>query len=185
MRYRKTKFFSGHCTARICELIIAIITVISLPLVYCSKKSCYPTASPPGRYSAIPQNYDNKIVRTILYVQDNICDINSDGLTNCIDYTLMFKLRWDKMYPDDSVLCTIVRNKKGNWHHLFIHINVASLDYDDPYRNVLVEPWTPHISKYLMDDNWPSSKYDPNYNIYRETVKWLREVDKEKASRLP
>lgn len=121
----------------------------------------------PKRY-AVPEALNQQIVDTIREAQYRIHDVNDDGLINCIDYTLMFKIVWDENYPDQYKMCQIVRNFGPRLHHLFIHIVTPELIID-------VEPWATDPERYNMSFNW-SDVFDPRYNIYGETNKWLREI---------
>ena len=119
-------------------------------------------------YGDIPAYYHQKIIDTITVVQRKVHDVNGDGKVNCIDHAVMFKSEWDKAYPENKFDCRIARNKNGNvMHHLFIQI------YYSDYNYVLVEPWASDPRLYKMEDNW-NWKYDPRYNIYGETDRWLR-----------
>ena len=112
---------------------------------------------------------DRFIVFTIKAAQRDVHDTNLDGKVNCIDYTLMFKTIWDKSYKNTPYKCEIVRNRHDPvMHHLFIGIR-----YDG--KMVLVEPWASDPEWYLMEYNWDKRKYNPNYNIYGETAKWMSE----------
>lgn len=120
--------------------------------------------------SDIPWELDRKIVYTIRAAQRNVYDMNRDGKVNCIDYTLMFKTQWDKSYPQNAGNCEIVRNlKKGRMNHLFISIWTGSR------QRILVEPWAYDLERYLMEENW-DWRYDPRYNIYGETARWMGEI---------
>lgn len=37
-----------------------------------------------------------------------------------------------------------------------------------------VENWAANPILYSMRSNWPDEKYDPKYNIYGETDRWMR-----------
>ena len=120
--------------------------------------------------SDIPWELDRKIVYTIRAAQRNVYDMNRDGKVNCIDYTLMFKTRWDTSYPQSAGSCEIVRNlKKGRMNHLFISIGTVSR------QRILGEPWAYNPELYLMEENW-DRRYDPRYNIYGETARWMGEI---------
>lgn len=108
------------------------------------------------------------ILATLKEAQGGVYDYNGDGLVNCIDYTCLFKLAWDKNYPERKNDCGIVRNYNENtgMHHLFIRV------FDDNHREIEVEPWAENKRRYLMRQNW-DSKYNPKFNIYGETAKWL------------
>ena len=119
-------------------------------------------------YNDVPLETDRMIVSTACYVKWNIRDLNGDGSVNCIDYACMFKRTWDKRYPQHKDECAIVRNKNGSFHHLFIQVKFGRNNF------VLVEPWVTDPERYKMEDNW-SKRYNPRYNIYGETNRWLRE----------
>ena len=162
---------------------LMIIVLFALPFV------AYTCSSPQDAlrqsYADIPSELDSKIIYTIMWVRNNECDINNmdnNGVPNCIDMTLLFKLRWDSMYPTDKRKCQIVRNYNYKYgkkimHHLFILI-------DDGKHKIFVEPWSSRSQLYLMEDNWSASKYNPKFNIYGETDKWMAEVNSVKAKRL-
>ena len=116
----------------------------------------------------INEELDARIVLVITKTFDNIRDINSDGEINCVDYAITFKLLWDLFYPNNTSDCIIIRNYSYKLHHLFIGI----------YQNdhlIFVEPWSKIHTRYLMRDNW-SDEFDPRFNIYGETDKWLKEI---------
>lgn len=114
----------------------------------------------------IPWELDRFIICTIREAQRNVHDTNRDGKVNCIDYSLMFKSCWDRSYGNTAYSCEIVRNKNGSFHHLFIGMRYGG-------GIVFIEPWTYDPEMFLMEDNWPARKYNPSYNIYGETAKWM------------
>ena len=123
----------------------------------------------PNKDPVVSEEMDNRIITVMKYIQDYTYDLDKDGLVNCVDYAIMFKLTWDQFYPDLESYCKIVRNKSpSGMHHLFIHIWENTTDIE-------IEPWAKNPYKYLMTDNW-DSQYNPKYNIYGETAKWLKEV---------
>jgi len=127
----------------------------------------WPQASPSG---GIPKDLDQKIVYCMKYAQQRVYDRNLDQKVNCIDYTITFKEQWDAMYPKQKSICFIIRNKSSHYkkfHHLFIGIY-----YMGGY--IFVEPWAADPERYLMIENW-DRRYDPKYNIYGETEKWMKE----------
>ncbi len=172
-----------------CALIVLLFTLGLSMLCLFSITSCisFPSQGDYSgvSYSSIPQDLNSKIVSTVSWVRAHECNINEyyDSITNCIDMTLLFKLRWDYMYPNEAYKCQIVRNYnytifgKKIMHHLFIVINCGS-------KKIHVEPWASNPQRYLMIDNWKTSLYNPTYNIYGETDKWMSEVDRRKAATL-
>lgn len=115
--------------------------------------------------------YMDKTKATIVSVlkesQARVYDYNEDGLINCIDYACVFKLTWDKKYPDQKSRCALVRNKKGKFHHLFAVVHNCTCD------DIEVETWAKNQNIFSMYSNWPEGVYDPNFNIYGETSLWL------------
>ncbi len=106
---------------------------------------------------------DERITRT--FKEMVLRDVNDDGVLNCIDYTVCFKVTWDKFYIRDD--CMIIRNKCNDFHHLFIGV----LDNTDlKTKLIFVEPqgkW----NNYEMKSWWKD--YDEKYNVYYETYMWL------------
>lgn len=114
---------------------------------------------------------DEHIEYVMHKVKTYVHDINGDGLVNCIDHAVLFKIYWDEKYPNQKTSCIIIRNKKPapyKMHHLFIGI-------DTGHQIIEVEPRAKNYKKYLMADNWSTKYYNRNYNIYWETNKWLKE----------
>lgn len=120
-------------------------------------------------------NYVGKYRKQILDTLDRtklyVTDVNNDGEVNCIDYTCTFKILWDKMY--DASNCEIVRNKSSTMNHLFIRTRQYK---GRPWECIEPQAGTRDITKYFMEDFWPSDIYNPTYNIYGETDVWLKEV---------
>ena len=183
MRHPDRYYTFNGLMSRLVFYFIMIIMLCLLPFVaYTCSSPCDTIRS---SYASIPHELDSKIVHTIMWVRDNECDINcmdNNGVPNCIDMTLLFKLRWDQMYPDKKWQCQIVRNYNYRYgkkimHHLFILIN-------DGTNKIFVEPWSSHPQLYLMEDNWKSTLYNPKCNIYGETDKWMSEVNSGKAKSL-
>lgn len=120
--------------------------------------------------SQISARMDGMIFRTIEKAQKNIYDYNGDGKINCIDYSCVFKLTWDADFPTEKYRCTLVRNLQGDvMNHLFVQIQ------DENSRKIDVEPWASNPKTYLMSENWTSDKYNPYFNYYGETERWLSE----------
>lgn len=117
------------------------------------------------------ERVDCMIIETLRQSQAIVQDYNADGEINCIDYACGFKWQWDKLWPEDKWRCKLVRNKNGNWHHLFAHI--------DGYfgEDIEVETWTKNIRYYKMEYNW-QWEYNPKYNIYGETEQWMKTCER-------
>lgn len=121
--------------------------------------------------------YRKEILDVMDIVSDKVWDMDKDGKVNCVDHAIMFKVMWDLKYPALADKCEIVRNYNpgAGMHHLFNMIKVGSGRWAKD--NVFVEPWAhPDISKYLMEENWSSSEYDPAFNQYGDTKKWLNTI---------
>lgn len=125
---------------------------------------------PGDKPKKIDDKFDGMIISVMNEVKSDFYDINRDNKINCIDYSLIFKIKWDKKYPDYQYRCEIVRNMSNTLHHLFIIIT------DDDYNKIEVEPWAENKYRYLMEENWDSKTYNPKYNIYGETKEWLSKV---------
>ena len=110
------------------------------------------------------------IASTIKETQANLYDYNRDGEINCRDYSCIFKRTWDRKFPEEKALCTLVRNyQPGVMCHLFVNVR------DDNYCAIEVEPQAYSPQHYLMTENWPRSMYDSAFNNYGETEEWLSE----------
>lgn len=113
------------------------------------------------------------ITEVLNAVHENIKDMNNDKAVNCIDYTLLFKLTWDKLYPEYCDNCEIVRNFNivdNYFHHLFIMINL------DNTNVMFVEPQAFAYEDTFVVTYW-GDKFNMNYNIYGETDFWLEQVN--------
>lgn len=110
-------------------------------------------------------NKSNKEIYDTLVQMNKVpkYDINKDGLVNCIDASIRFKLTWDMLYPTHKLDCIMVRVPK----HLFIAV-------DTPQGRLFVEPQA-------------NLKYDNIYSIiegpytldemtFNETERWLIEI---------
>ena len=109
--------------------------------------------------------------------QKHVYDYDGDGQINCLDYACCFKLTWDKMFDFNKHNCVLVRNLNGEFHHLF------AIVYDGYGKPIEVETWAHNRAKYTMNVNWPDGKYNPKFNIYGETAKWLAKGSKEEFLR--
>ena len=155
--------YKGLCkhTARWFIIIIICMALLFIPL-------CLLGPGDKPNITNVSDKTNEHIIVTEMLTQKNIKDVNYDNKINCIDYACTFKLIWDAIY--DSEDCIIIRNKSLLLHHLFIGI------YDDK-NLIFVEPWATDPYKYLMSENW-FGKWNPRFNIYDETDKWLSEVKK-------
>lgn len=128
----------------------------------------------PARYALPGENpyagyYRKHILDTLDKTFKYTDDLNKDGLVNCIDYAITFKLLWDKQY--DPKNCEIVRNVSGSMNHLFIRVRQYSTQ---PWECIEPQAAKRDITRYFMEDFWDT--YNPIYNIYGETEQWLKEV---------
>ena len=117
------------------------------------------------------QTTSQMIVSALRQSQAQVQDFNGDGEINCMDYSCSFKVAWDKMFPDLKDDCKLVRNKNpiNGMHHLF-----ATVD-DGTGTEIEVETWAFYPDIFDMQRNWSDGRYDPAYNIYGETERWMRE----------
>lgn len=96
---------------------------------------------------------------------EHVPDMNADGLYNCIDYSLCFKVTWDSM--NSARDCEIVYNSILN--HLFIRVRK---DINSAW--IYVEPQGSRY-RYTMQDVW-GDKYIAGGNVYGGTAKWLNDM---------
>lgn len=114
--------------------------------------------------------YRKHILDTLDKTYKYATDINKDGFINCVDYSVIFKRLWDKQY--DSRNCEIVRNKSSTMNHLFIRVRQNS---NTPWECIEPQAARKDITKYFMEDFWSVAEYNPLYNFYGETDRWLEE----------
>lgn len=157
MSYKKLCNHAAKWTA----LIIVCLLLLILPLVL---------MNPGDKPKQTSPETNDQIIVTIKLAQKYITDLNKDGKINCIDYACGFKMIWDNIYPDRKDDCIIIRNKSLTLNHLYIGIYEGN-------DIIFVEPWTNDLYNYNMSDIW-GYKWNPRYNKYDETDKWLSEVHK-------
>ncbi|BDC93648.1 hypothetical protein [Treponema bryantii] len=114
--------------------------------------------------------YRKNILDTLDKTYKYTVDINHDGEINCIDYSCTFKMLWDKSF--NSKDCEIVRNKSATMNHLFIRVRQYG---GTSWECIEPQAAKKDITKYFMEDFWSAREYNPIYNIYGETDKWLEE----------
>lgn len=95
-----------------------------------------------------------------------ITDINHDLQVNCIDYSVIFKQFYDTDYYYKKDCCEIVHNVNDDFNHLFIRIR-----YDIFSNWEYIEPQNTYPC--TMSVAW-GDVYNPIFNIYGETNKWLK-----------
>lgn len=105
-----------------------------------------------------PHNIDMEqaVHNTILELDKIVYDISEqNGLLNCTDYAIEFKILWDMKYP--GIPCHVVWNiNPGIINHLLVEIN-----------GQYYEPWSANYpkGKHDMQSVWgKSGRYDPKYN---------------------
>ena len=157
--------YKGLCLNIIKWFIIGIVCflLLILPLAMLG-------AQPMNAYG-IDHELENKIMLTSREVNRQVTDLNKDGLINCIDYTCLWKIIWDRRYPDAASIATIIRIKNDRIHHLCIGI------YDDYSNMILVE--TQVINRNYFVSYWYAGLFNKQDIIYGETKKWLSEVKEE------
>ena len=155
-------------------LLLGIITVPSSCMTKLAAQSIkdydYTRYALPGE-AGYAGKYRKQILDTLDRTKQYVTDVNKDGEINCIDYSCTFKMLWDKMY--DASNCEIVRNKSSTMNHLFIRTRQYSAR---PWECIEPQAGLKNITKYFMEDFWSSDIYNPMYNIYGETDRWLQEV---------
>ena len=115
--------------------------------------------------------YRKNILDTLDKTNKYAIDVNNDGEINCIDYTCIFKVLWDKSFDNND--CEIVRNKSLTMNHLFIRVRQYS---GRPWECIEPQAAKKDITRYFMEDFWSAREYNPVYNIYGETDLWLKEI---------
>lgn len=117
---------------------------------------------------------NDSIWEVLNYVSDNVEDFNKDGKVNCIDYAVLFKLCFDASNNNKDLVCIIVWNyNPPKLNHLFCIIyDRSSMAY------IEVEPRKYPGKHWEFRHSWELADpgcYDPRYNNYDTTEKWLRE----------
>lgn len=120
----------------------------------------------------IDYELENRIISTNKQVHRQVQDLNCDGLVNCIDYTCLWKILWDRKYPEEKSRSIIVRIRNDKIHHLCIGV------YDDYSKLILVE--TQIDNKNYLVNYYFGSRFNKDDIIYGETNTWLNKVKKRK-----
>ena len=143
-----------------CSLLLLVLHFFMVSCTSSPKIEPRP-ASEPDIYNCINH------VKSLLPARASIPDINRDGLNDYIDVALSFKVFWDSIY---TYRCEIVRNKTPDkLHHLFVRVwNPKNCTW------IYVEPKS-SVRSYDMQIVW-GDKYDPAYNFYNETYRWMKEI---------
>lgn len=157
-RWMSYKKLCNHA-AKWTVIIFICLLLLILPLVL---------MNPGDKPKQTNPETNDKIIITIKLTQKYITDLNKDDKINCIDYACGFKMIWDNIYPERKDDCIIIRNKSLTLNHLYVGIYEGN-------DIVFVEPWTNNPYNYSMSDIW-GYKWNPRYNKYDETDKWLSEV---------
>lgn len=173
-----------HVKSMNCKLLIVFFVMLFLLIGLCVMGNAFEykerftdkdiRSAPEPKVKATHQDASMETVinvrRVLRIVQETVYDINGDGLVNCIDHAVLFKVNWDKYFPD--VDCILVENINPNVG--MAHLFVAVFDYK-LFNYVDVEPWACDIDVWQMTDRW-GKIYDKWYNIYGEEDKWLRKA---------
>ena len=153
--------------------VLAVVLVAVLCNISRTPDPQDPVSETAGRISS-PHSYgttvDDDILKVINQAKKIVYDYDGNGKINCVDRAVAFKLVWDQWFGEYSLYkCEIVKNyNKGVLNHLFVRVKYGVSPWIyvepsyDPARN----------SSYEMWDVWGSA-YNPLYNIYGETNKWL------------
>lgn len=156
MRYQQ---MVSYTLKRVIGFFVGFILIVGLMFLMLG-----PADKPEG---GVSDETNTQIIECMRRAHSQVYDMNNDGKVNCIDYSVMFKVTWDQMYPELKYRCEIVRNLNlPKMNHLFIRVRDGWRDY------VEVEPWCEDPVRYRMSDNW-SVSYDPKHNIYGETSRWV------------
>ncbi len=117
-------------------------------------------------------------------------DISGDGLINCIDRAILFKLMWDdnvctQILDDTNITCEdkmkrsylfcqtceLVRNfNPGQLNHLFVMIYEPNI-----HKYIALEPDTNWKDDFIMTSVW-GERYNTNKNFYNETEKYMSQL---------
>ena len=96
----------------------------------------------------------------------NVYDVDKDGKVDCCDYAILWYMANKVFYPSST--CELVRNyNPPTFNHLFVR-------WRSPFTKkwVVIEPHMYRQGDILLTDYW-ADKYDPRYNRYGETKKWV------------
>lgn len=159
---QKWMSYKKLCANTIKWIIIAVVFfflfVIPMALLGAQPKNAY----------GIDYELEDEIFNINKQVSEQIIDLNKDGVINCIDYTCLWKILWDKKHADAKHRCIIVRIYNKNIHHLCVGI------YDDYSKLILVE--TQVVSRNYHVKYWFSNMFNDDDIIFGETNKWLKEI---------
>jgi hypothetical protein len=111
-----------------------------------------------------------EIKRVIRIINEDVFDINQDGLINCIDYAIFFCI----FYPGSRIILNV--NPRTRMNHLF---NAVS---DGRGGWITIEPQY-HSRGFTMRDVW-RNQYDPQYDRDM-TVLYLQELLRSDMFRQP
>lgn len=154
------------CKSIVYTLLIALCVALACVLFSCRSFS----GKPQDILNGVKDNYYIDVIDC--YILPNIKnapvrDVDADGLVNCVDYSITWKLLWDKFNYGMEYKCEIVRNTNPitGMNHLFIRLRAPDGEwlYIEPQKNI------------YMERAW-GDKYMPVFNFYNETYKWLRTV---------
>lgn len=106
----------------------------------------------------IPDKYNEQICKALTVTKKHLRDVNGDGKVNCIDYSVIFKIEYDKLTQSDWQ-CQIIQNinRHTGMNHLFIQVFMYNIGW------VCIEPQG-GAGCYLMDEFW-GTRYNKAYNI--------------------
>ena len=149
-KWMSYKKLCNHAAKWTTAVIICLILLV-LPLIL---------LNPGDKPKQISKETNDKIIVTIKLTQKYIIDLNKDNKINCIDYA----------YPERKDDCIIIRNKSLTLNHLYNGVYEGN-------NIIFIEPWTNDPYNYDMSKIW-GYKWNPRYNKYDETDKWLSEVHK-------
>lgn len=148
------------------HLMVAVIIIAASLFLFFQCNKPKPYVAPPTQVVSPTSKYDKPrthyVWDAVNFVHNNVIDVNDDGMINCIDYAIVFRL-----VMGSSVRIIHNENYATGMNHLF------NLVPGNNGYGVYVEPQG-SPDNYLMSQVW-GSEYDPYYNI-DETEYWLSQI---------
>ena len=119
---------------------------------------------------------DSYVVPVLMLTHQYVYDVDGDTLVDCCDYAITFKMMWDYLYSGYESDCEIVRNKhpdaSKDFHHLFVR---CRHNYNAEWIYIEPQALPVYDNKMYMHVYW-RDRYNPLFNYYGETDKWLSTV---------
>lgn len=141
-------------------IIVAFIIIIAVIYIFGGMAYFIPREVKYERYE-LERLY---MVRDKLH--EELYDLNRDGVINCQDYAVLFKVIWDREFPASAQRLRIAHNfNPGNgFNHLFVaYVGEHGTSYIEPQAT----------GRDLSLESYWDNKYNPVYNNLAETQFWL------------